>query len=139
MRFKLTGVLLAFVLSAGLASVATAQASTEGPAAQAAGCRAAPYSASFNLYFETEPSQVLGTYTTTSQCQDINLRSTSGTSYRACVIFVRLGSNCNYDTAVPASGAWVNIATNVKDGTRFNVRIYKGGRNYVLHTGVMDF
>ena len=139
MRTTLTRILLAFALLATFGAVGTAQASADGPINAAAGCRAAPYSASFSNYFETEGSVDLGTYTTTSQCNDINLRSTSGTSYSACVVFIKYWPNCNYTTPVPASGAWVNIATDVKDGTRFVVRVFKGGRNYVTHSGVMDF
>lgn len=141
MRRTVTRVLPAIALLGALGSFAPAQAvpAEGGPVNVAAGCRAAPYSASFSLYFETEASTDLGTYTTTSQCNDINLRSTNGTSYSACVIFVNHTSACNYVTSVPAGGSWVNIATNVKDGTRFKVRIFKGGGNYVTRAGVMDF
>ncbi|GHH42970.1 hypothetical protein [Lentzea cavernae] len=138
MRRTVTRVLPALALLGALGSFAPAQAEG-GPVHAAAGCRAAPYSASFSLYFETESYIDLGAYITSSQCNDINLRSTNGTSYRACVIFVNHTSACNYETSVPAGGSWVNIATDVKDGTRFNVRIFKGGGNYVTRAGVMDF
>ena len=134
MWLKRTGMLVVFVLVAAFGSFVSAQAST-----QAAGCRAAPYSASFSRYFETETYQELGSYTTSSQCNDINLRSTNGTSFFACVVFVNHGTACNQGYTAPASGAWVNIATDVLDGTRFNVRVYKGGANGVTHSGVMDF
>jgi hypothetical protein len=141
MHRTVTRVLPALALLGALGSFAPAQATPaqDGPVNVAAGCRAAPYSASFNLYVETEAYTDLGTYTTTSQCNDINLRSTNGTSYKACVIFVNHTSACNYQSSVSGGGGWVNIATNVKDGTRFNVRIFKGGGNYVTHAGVMDF
>ncbi|WP_086666197.1 hypothetical protein [Lentzea kentuckyensis] len=141
MHRTVTRVLPALALLGALGSFAPAQAaSAEGGSINAAaGCRAAPCSASFSLYFETEAYIDLGTYTTTSQCNDINLRSTNGTSYKACVIFVNHTSACNYQTSVPGGGSWVNIATDVKDGTRFNVRIFKGGANFVTRAGVMDF
>ncbi|NUT92509.1 MAG: hypothetical protein HOY78_10810 [Saccharothrix sp.] len=156
MRSKNIRFLIVFVLAGllGWSGVASAvadepvavdgSAAAEGLAAAdglvtLAGCRAAPYSASFNLYFETENYIELGTYTTTTQCNDINIRSTNGTGYFACVVFTRLGTTCNNGNNVPASGAWVNIATDVRDYTTFNVRIAKGGANYVTHAGVMDF
>jgi hypothetical protein len=139
MRSKKIGILIAFVLAGFLGSSGTAVAVSDEPAALAAGCRAAPYSATFNLYFETESHNDLGTYQTTSQCNDINARSTNGTGYYACVIFVRHTSECNYRTFLPAGGQWVNIATDVLDNTLFNVRVFKGGANNVFHAGVMDF
>lgn len=142
MRRTLTRVVPALALLGALGTFAPAHADPSASAeiGAAAGCRAAPYSASFNLYFETETYIEIGTYTTTSQCNDINLSSTNGTSYSACVVFLKYQPpSCNYATPVPAGGGWVNIATDVKDGTRFNVRIFKGGPNYVVRTGVMDF
>jgi hypothetical protein len=127
-----------------LAAPATVASAAPGGGAAApivplAGCRAAPYSASFSLFFETAEYSDLGPYKTTSQCSDINLKSTNGTGYSACVIFIRHTTECNYITDVPAGGQWVNIATWVLDGTLFTVRVYKGGADFVTHAGLMDF
>ena len=46
---------------------------------------------------------------------------------------------CNRGATAPASGVWVNITTDVPDGTRFGVRVYKRGPYGVTHSGVMDF
>jgi hypothetical protein len=127
----------ALLFAAAPATAALAQPSATAPLA--AGCRAAPYSATFSLFFETADSSDLGPYTTTSQCSDINLKSTNSTGYTACVIFIRHTSSCNYITNIPAGGQWVNIATDVLDGTRFTVRVFKGGADFVTHAGVMDF
>jgi hypothetical protein len=136
MKRWITVVLGAAIVLTALAQPASA---STGGVTPLAGCRAAPYSATFNNYFETEDHVDLGQYTTTTQCQDINMRSTSGTGFYACVIFIRHTSACNYRTFVPAGGQWINIATTVLDGTVFNVRVFKGGQNFVIHSGVMDF
>jgi hypothetical protein len=120
-----------------MAQPVSAKADVASP--QATGCRAAPYSAWFGVLFETENHLDLGPYTTTTQCQDINIRSTDGAGFSACVIFIRHTTTCNYTTFVPANGQWVNIATTVLDGTVFNVRIFRGAKPLVGHSGVMDF
>ncbi|MEU8243441.1 hypothetical protein AB0C07_34740 [Actinoplanes missouriensis] len=125
-------------LVAALTVLAPTAASADTASTLAAGCRAAPYSATFSPYFETEAYSDLGVYRTTSQCTDINIRSTNSTGYNVCVIFTRY-NRCNYTTYVPAGGQWVNAATDVLDGTTFYLRVYKGGANYVVHAGVMDF
>jgi hypothetical protein len=131
----LVGAVLFGVLTA---LVPTTAASADPDSARAAGCRAAPYSATFSRYFETDTYADLGVYRTTSQCSDINIRSTNSTGYNVCVIFTKY-NKCNYTTYVPAGGQWVNAATDVLDGTTFYLRVYKGGANYVVHPGVMDF
>lgn len=131
-------VLAGAAIFAALAALAPAAAEASPAESLAAGCRAAPYSASFSIYFETEAYNDLGVYTTTSQCNDINIRSTGSAGFKVCVIFTKVG-NCNYTTTVPPSGQWVNAATNVRDGTTFYLRLYKGGANYVYRAGDMDF
>src|SRR5438874_2734680 len=96
--------------------------------AMAAGCRAAPYSAEPYLWNVTGSLRGVqqydyGTYTTTSQCVDINLDNIGAASsgfgtFYACVVFVSTTNACNYWTYMPY-GQWKDIATNVKDGTRF--------------------
>lgn len=115
-------------------------AATQAPAA-AAGCRAAPYSATWTATASPTahlPSST-GAYTTTSQCSDINMRTTNGLSTFACVIFIVHTTACNYTTLVPGNGSWVNIATNVADGTRFRVKIWHSGSESWVNKGYLDF
>ncbi|GIF69657.1 hypothetical protein Ais01nite_76920 [Asanoa ishikariensis] len=63
-----------------------------------------------------------GPYTTSTRCVDINVRNASVYPFKVCVIFVSVGT-CNYWTTVPTSGAWRVAATNVRDNTRFYVRV----------------
>ena len=131
-----------FGIAMALTAVAPPASANADVVTPQAGCRAAPYSATFNTVFETEDHIDLGQYTTTTQCQDINIRSTNGTGFYACVIFIKHTTLCNHNntrTFVPANGQWVNVATTVLDGTAFNVRIFKGGQNFVTHSGVVDF
>jgi hypothetical protein len=62
-----------------------------------------------------------GPYTTTSRCDDINMHTTNGSWTQVCVVFVDHTSSCNYTTTVGPS--WTTIATDVKDGTHFKVRV----------------
>lgn len=127
-------IVLAALVSAG--TVVAAQAPAE-----AAGCRASPYSATWSATASPHaylPSST-GTYTTTSQCSDINIRTTNGTSTYGCVIFTAHTSSCNYTTFISSSGAWVNIATNVRDGTKFRVKIWHSGPESQRVTGYLDF
>jgi hypothetical protein len=105
---------------------------TAGPA-HAAGCRTAPYSEDwiglhdpFSMY-DGYTTAEFGPYYTTSQCSDIQVQSIAGDSYPAnplyaCVVFVNYTSSCNYWTYVPRN-EWRNIATSVKDGTKFKIRL----------------
>jgi hypothetical protein len=63
-----------------------------------------------------------GPYTTSTRCVDINVRNASVYPFKVCVIFVSVGS-CNYWTSVPTGGAWRIAATNVRDNTKFYVRV----------------
>ncbi|MFG1952393.1 hypothetical protein [Micromonospora sp. NPDC048830] len=118
--------------------------------AQAAGCRAAPYSAKFGaadafmqydsveiISYPTYPSY----YRTTSQFADIQIRNTgNGTDYGpfdACINFYG-GATCNYWTHVPV-GQWRNLATNVKDGTKFYVWVRIDMGKYYGFTAVGDW
>ena len=91
----------------------------QAPAA-AAGCRTSPYSATL-IEDGVTPWQwfpdYTGAWTTTSQCNDINMKVTSvslSTPLYACVVFNKYGDSCNYTTRVTV-GQWQNIATNVRD------------------------
>ncbi|MDG4821920.1 hypothetical protein O7635_08645 [Asanoa sp. WMMD1127] len=70
-----------------------------------------------------------GPYTTSSRCRDINVRNGSVYPYKVCVIFVSVGS-CNYWTSVPTGGSWRVAATNVRDNTRFYVRVVTAEYKY---------
>ncbi|GAA1755140.1 hypothetical protein [Luedemannella helvata] len=105
---------------------------TAGPAF-AAGCRTAPYSEDYIGLVDIFASHEswawgdFGPYYATSQCADIQVQSIPSLGdaahpLYACVIFVNYTSSCNYWTYVPA-GEWRNIATNVKDGTKFLIRL----------------
>ncbi|WP_434742396.1 hypothetical protein [Micromonospora sp. SH-82] len=63
-----------------------------------------------------------GPYRTSTRCKDINVRNASPFPVDACVVFVDKTSKCNYWSYLPAKSGWVVVATNVKDGVRFQVR-----------------
>lgn len=98
----------------------------------ASGCRAAPYSFHFSGYgalmFPEDPAGMWNTSVspvlkTTSQCRDINVKNVgSKKTIRACVMFGTTSTKCNYTTDIPI-GQWRNVATNVKDGTKFRLRL----------------
>jgi hypothetical protein len=122
------------------------------PAEAASGCRAAPYSFTFRgygaLYF---PEATAGTWNysktpvlkTTSQCRDINVKNVgSNKTVRACVMFGSTNEKCNYTTDIPV-GQWRNVATDVKDNTRFRMKlgVVLGGNPFAGNgaNGVADF
>jgi hypothetical protein len=98
----------------------------------ATGCRAAPFSFHFEGYgalmFPEDPAGMWNAtrspvLKTTSQCKDINVKNVgSKKTIRACVMFGTTSTKCNYLTDIPV-GQWRNVATNVKDGTKFRLRI----------------
>jgi hypothetical protein len=81
---------------------------------------------------------------TTAQCRDINVKNVgSKKTIRACVMFGTSDrGKCNYTTDIPL-GQWRNVATNVKDGTKFRMRIgvVLGGNPFNGNgaNGVADF
>ncbi|MFI7517572.1 hypothetical protein ACIBVK_29165 [Micromonospora echinofusca] len=104
---------------------------TTTPAHAASGCRSAPYSAKFGMHdpydmfigIEDAYFPRTGSYRTTSQCRDIQVKNTGnggawGGPFWACVVWVGRATCANGWTYVPA-GQWRNLATNVKDGTQF--------------------
>ena len=99
--------------------------------AQAVSCRSVPYSAKFGMHDPFGEFQGMedayfprsGSYRTTSQCRDIQVKNTGdggawGGPFWACVVWVGRATCANGWTYVPP-GQWRNLATNVKDGTRF--------------------
>ncbi|MFG1648487.1 hypothetical protein ACGFIE_01060 [Micromonospora sp. NPDC049275] len=116
-----------------LLSTTAGLVATSAPA-QAGGCRVAPYSGYPNysdLYMLYDGVEIISQpqypkyLTTTSQCSDIQIRNTGDNDYYgpfdACINFYGRAT-CNYWTHVPV-GQWRNLATNVKDGTKFYIWI----------------
>ncbi|MGI5214864.1 hypothetical protein [Plantactinospora sp. CA-290183] len=62
----------------------------------------------------------------------------SDRSYIACVIFIDRTNACNYWSTVNA-GRWTNLATSVRDGTRFRVLAVWDTRQYYRAMGRMEF
>ncbi|MEW2165243.1 hypothetical protein AB0912_19960 [Streptomyces sp. NPDC007084] len=69
-----------------------------------------------------------GTYTTSSRCSDINIKlntTASGVYLDACVVFVDHTTLCNHGNTYSTFGPqWATVATDVKDGTRFKLRVH---------------
>ncbi|HTI26849.1 MAG TPA: hypothetical protein VL652_38045 [Kutzneria sp.] len=68
-----------------------------------------------------------GPYTTSSRCKDINMRLTTdnGSFLDACVVFVDHTTLCNNDNTYQTMGPpWLTVATDVKDGTHFKLRVH---------------
>jgi hypothetical protein len=67
--------------------------------------------------------QEIGPYTASSRCVDINLRTT-GNYVVACVVFIDHTTECNRGGTYQVVGPeWTEIATDVRNGTRFKVRL----------------
>ncbi|MEW2116394.1 hypothetical protein AB0945_14615 [Streptomyces sp. NPDC005474] len=69
-----------------------------------------------------------GTFTTSSRCRDINMRlrsSDPAVLLDACVVFVDHTSKCNNDDTYSTHGTeWATVATDVRDGTHFVLRVH---------------
>lgn len=80
-----------------------------------------------------------GTFTTTSRCNDINMKLTTnipGVYLDACVVFVDHTTLCNHGNTYSTFGPqWGTVATDVKDGTRFKLRVHA----YDTDAQVVDF
>ncbi|MFE9187787.1 hypothetical protein ACFYMB_31150 [Micromonospora haikouensis] len=117
--------------------------------ADASACRSAPYNASlsvtdvFDQYTGVEvfSHPTSGTYRTTTQCRDIQIRNTGDGKesgpFHACVVFAGRAT-CNHWTYVPA-GQWRNLAVDVKDGTRFYIWISVNLSTYYSAKAVGDW
>ncbi|MFJ6084545.1 hypothetical protein ACIQI8_24390 [Streptomyces sp. NPDC092369] len=109
----------AALLAAG-AVPATAQSS-----AAAVSC----YGGAKNLtYHYQAAAKEYGTYTTSSRCSDINMRlitDVPGVYLDACVVFTDHTTKCNNGDAYTTHGTeWGTVATDVKDGTHFVLRVH---------------
>jgi hypothetical protein len=117
---KILAALFTLAALAGLVAPASAE-----PAATAVTCNGGAKSLTYNY----SPAAVeYGTYTTTSRCNDINIKLTTdipGVYLQACVVFVDHTSLCNHDNSYGTFGPqWATVATDVKDGTHFKLRVH---------------
>ncbi|WP_338900048.1 hypothetical protein WBG99_34010 [Streptomyces sp. TG1A-60] len=119
---RLTAVAGGLVMAAGALTVGTAST------ASAATCYGGAVGKTFNMG-QDEAEHRFGPYTTSSRCNDINLKITSWGN--ANPLFVRVcfhpssgGTTCNAWKEFTKKGdlnKWRVIATDVKDGTRYSV------------------
>lgn len=66
---------------------------------------------------------VVGPYTTSARCRDINMRmTTNNQAVTACVDLVAVAGSCNGWKTIDGT-TWRTIATDVRDGSRFYVRL----------------
>ncbi|MGW4227253.1 hypothetical protein ACWEG1_27780 [Streptomyces bauhiniae] len=122
-RTRRTAAVLA-ATTALLAAGATAPAVAQPEKAAATSC----YGGAKSLTYRYSTAAVeYGTYTTTSRCSDINIKlSSSATGFLdACIVFVDHTTLCNHDNTYSTFGPqWATVATDVKDGTRFKLRVH---------------
>ncbi|MFF4901588.1 hypothetical protein [Streptomyces sp. NPDC001068] len=114
----------ALITAGALLGVGVAPASAQASAA-ATSC----YGGAKTLtYHYQAAAKEYGTYTTSSRCNDINLRLITdepGVYLDACVVFTDHTTKCNNGDAYTTHGTeWGTIATDVLDGTHFIVRVH---------------
>jgi hypothetical protein len=107
------------------AGVAPASAQSAQSSAAAVSC----YGGAKTLtYHYQAAAKEYGTYTTSSRCNDINMRlitDVPGVYLDACVVFVDHTTKCNNGDAYTTHGTeWGTVATDVKDGTHFVLRVH---------------
>jgi hypothetical protein len=114
---RLVPVLVAALALLGL----TAMPATAAPATSC-------YGGAISLTYHYSSAAVeYGPYTTSSRCKDINMRLTAdnGEYLDACIVFVDHTTLCNNDNAYLTMGPpWLTVATDVKDGTHFKLRVH---------------
>ncbi|MEH0423028.1 hypothetical protein [Streptomyces sp. B21-083] len=96
--------------------------------AQSSAAAASCYGGAKTLtYTYSTAAKEYGTYTTSSRCGDINMRLVTdkpGVYLDACVVFVDHTTKCNHDNTYSTHGTeWATVATDVKDGTHFVLRV----------------
>ncbi|WP_200304117.1 hypothetical protein [Streptomyces adelaidensis] len=119
---RLTAVAGGLVLTAGALTVGTATT------ASAATCKGGAVAKTFNMG-QDEAEHRFGPYTTTSRCNDINLRITTWGNANPLMVRVCFhpssgGTSCNSwkeFTRANALNEWRVIATDVRDGTSYSV------------------
>ncbi|MET7453491.1 hypothetical protein ABZT03_16685 [Streptomyces sp. NPDC005574] len=107
------------------AASAPASASAQSSASAATSC----YGGAKTLtYHYQSAAKEYGTYTTSSRCGDINMRLVTdipGVYLDACVVFTDHTTKCNNGDAYTTHGTeWGTVATDVKDGTHFVLRVH---------------
>ncbi|MFD9395272.1 hypothetical protein ACFWBB_32435 [Streptomyces sp. NPDC060000] len=112
----------ALFTAAALLGVGVAPASAQ-PSAAAVSCYGGAKTLTY--HYQTAAKEY-GTYTTSSRCGDINMRLTTDTGYLdACVVFIDHTTKCNNGDAYTTHGTeWATVATDVKDGTHFVLRVH---------------
>lgn len=114
----------ALIAAAALLGAGVAPASA-GTSAAATSC----YGGAKTLtYHYQAAAKEYGTYTTSSRCNDINLRLVTdepGVYLDACVVFTDHTTKCNNGDAYTTHGTeWGTVATDVLDGTHFVLRVH---------------
>lgn len=115
-------------LASALVTVAALLAAGAAPAAaQSAAAATSCYGGAKNLNYRYQVGpKDYGPFTTSSRCGDINMRLTTdnGAFLYACVVFVEHTDRCNHDNTYSLHGTpWATVATDVRDGTRFVLRV----------------
>ncbi|GHB76340.1 hypothetical protein GCM10010377_78410 [Streptomyces viridiviolaceus] len=87
----------------------------------------------------TKPADVrwypsTGRLTTTSNCADINIKPNQSAYVEVCFYPTSGGSTCNSYKYAPA-GQWTVVATDVRDGTRFQFHFASGAYNSGIWAG----
>ncbi|WP_330291287.1 hypothetical protein [Streptomyces sp. NBC_00576] len=116
-------------LASALVTVAALLGAGAAPAAaQASAAATSCYGGAKNLNYryKGDGPREYGPFTTSSRCGDINMRLTTDDQsfLYACVVFVDHTDKCNHDNTYSLHGTpWATVATDVKDGTRFVLRV----------------
>ncbi|MEH0935729.1 hypothetical protein [Micromonospora psammae] len=109
--------------TAALSLLALGSPAQAAPGTNLAGSTASCYGGAVRSYFEVARSGGdAGPYRTSTRCRDINVRNASQFGVEACVIFIDRTDSCNYRTYLPSKSDFTTVATNVRDGVRFQVR-----------------
>ncbi|GGQ75768.1 hypothetical protein [Couchioplanes azureus] len=111
----------------GLGSLAVALAPAA-PAAAATSCYGGQVSVT---YTAGSARQNFGPYTASDRCNDVNVRVPGGDHFVfACVVFVDHTEKCNRNDTFQGVGKdWVAVATDVRNGTRFKVRLVDASKS----------
>jgi hypothetical protein len=115
-------------LASALITVAALLGAGAAPAAaQSSAAATSCYGGAKNLNYRYQAGpKEFGPFTTSSRCGDINMRLTTddGGFLYACVVFVDHTDKCNHDNKYSLHGTpWATVATEVKDGTSFVLRV----------------
>ncbi|MER5896440.1 hypothetical protein [Streptomyces sp. NPDC001876] len=117
------GVLAAVALTAGgLTAATTATAAAAPTAVQSCLGGAKSFSSTYTAPYRWPGS---GSVTTTSTCNDINVKPYYGDNVRTCFLPSSGGTSCNAWRWI-SGGVWGLAATDVKDGTKFYVEFQLG-------------